>query len=204
MRSASYLECVFDPSIAIAPAAILNISAPRLSEHSSFEVGIAYLKNSYQSHFYDYNGYTISNQDVTIDISQLKIPLGYRYQFRGGAIEPFIQAGITASFYLSVSTLWIMDEQYADGSTRYEENPVRLSLNSKQLGFYGGAGIMKKITPEIGGYLRFSAEANNGILRHYVNDDNLTNSVIINLQLSAGIYLWIPEASCILPLKVTG
>ena len=97
-----YLDGSFDGSSTLIIGLSLNAFAPGVSKRFSVQGEVLYSKSNYENIASNDNGTKTSH--VTIDLEQLKIPLGLRYTFPEKKITPYMNFGMSPTFNLSSSS----------------------------------------------------------------------------------------------------
>lgn len=183
-----HLHGDFDLANSFIPGIFLNFSSPRISEKSSFYIGLFYLNSTYKSiSSFPYFLGTNYNE-VEIKLEQLKIPIGYRYTFSKSKFKPYINLGISLTYNLSSSSWWIQKRvtpPFIDGGSEIIEifEGEALELDNNEVGFWGGFGVKKSISEKLEGFLELRIEQSSG------PDAVDEPKSITNFQFSLGIIL---------------
>lgn len=161
-----------------------TVSSPRLSERFSFESDLFYLNSTY----YDYEistSATATGRDyITIEIKQLKVPLGVKFTFPERRYTPYLMGGLSTTVHLESSSSWTREvESYNVVSTYFSES---VPINSNQVGLWGGIGLSRIITPRIDGVVELRYEQTDGVTPIALRSVGL-NSTVKNFQLLIGI-----------------
>lgn len=147
--SAGYPHLVGDYESFISPigGAIVDISSPRLTERLAFTGGAFFLKSSYYRYTQFTNGFvSISTNYVTIELEQLKMPIGIKYTFPERGLTPFINAGITNTINLKTTSQWI--NEFEANNRVHISTQEAMTIGRNELGFWGGVGVRKLIHPK--------------------------------------------------------
>ena len=160
-----------------------DVLFPRSSERFSFHGELLYLHPKYLLEKTVPNS-TITNV-VEIEASQLKIPLGARYTFRGNHVLPFINAGLSATFNLtSKSSLERYDRSTTPpGVMQYEEI---WNMKSNVLGLWGGVGVVTPLSEK----LELVAEVRYEAMQSLHKGSGATDAIysdVKNFQIALGI-----------------
>jgi hypothetical protein len=97
-----YLAGSFEGSSTLIIGLSLNAFAPGVSKRFSVQGELLYSKSNYENSAS--NGSGTKTSYVTIDLQQLKIPLGLRYTFPEKKFTPYLNFGISSTFNLSSSS----------------------------------------------------------------------------------------------------
>ncbi len=161
-----------------------DIFSPRLSERISFHSDLLYLS----SKFYNYSIYGVTSSSernyVTIELQQLKIPMGIRYTFPKREFTPYVNVGISTTIHLGSNSKWIQERE-SNGvvyTNRYEAIPIK----NRQVGLWGGLGAIKPINNKLNAFIEVRYEQTDGIIPFTVDWQDL-NSKISNLQVFIGL-----------------
>src|SRR5690606_36922518 len=86
--------------------------SPRISERFSFLVSALYSAPKYHSYTEIlYLGATTMHW-VDIELSHIKVPMGFRYTFPTRTITPYINVGLSTTFHLDSKSHWIERWEY--------------------------------------------------------------------------------------------
>lgn len=130
--------------------ATFDLSSPRLTERLSFHGAVMYLHPKYRM---DHTTGTSVTQ-VEIATNQIKIPVGFRYTFRGEPAAPYLNLGISSTFNFSSTSTW--DQKFRNGTSQYETNLWTMRTN--QMGLWGGVGIAISLNKYLGAFLEIRYE----------------------------------------------
>lgn len=161
-----------------------DILSPRLSERISFHSDFFYLTSKY----YNYNLYnsssSVERNYVTIELQQLKVPIGIRYTFPERKFTPYFNAGISGTIHLSSNSKWAQELE-SNSIVNTNENEA-LAIKNKQFGLWGGCGLLKSVNNKLNVFLELRYEQTDGIAPSSVDSQGLT-SKISNFQILIGI-----------------
>jgi hypothetical protein len=162
----------------------IDILSPRLSERISFHADLLYLTTKY----YNYTLYKISSSVernyVTIELRQLKIPIGIRYTFPKREFTPYFNAGMSSTIHLSSNSIWVQEVE--SNSVVNTNESEALTIGNKQFGLWAGCGVIKSINKKLNAFLELRYEQTDGIAPFSVDSQGL-NSKISNFQILIGI-----------------
>jgi Outer membrane protein beta-barrel domain len=163
----------------------LDILSPRLSERISFHGDLLYLTSKY----YNYNLFNISSYTetnyITIELQQLKIPIGFRYTFPKRNITPYFSIGISSTIHLSSNSKWIQEVE-SNGVVETYSNEA-LPIKENQLGLWGGCGVLKSISNKLNVFVELRYEQTDGVALNQINTQADLQSKITNFQILIGI-----------------
>jgi hypothetical protein len=158
-----YLEGDFEVSKSLMFGLSLDALSPRLSERVSVHADVFYLAPQY----YHYNqlsiGSTVQTNYVTIDLQQLKIPLGLRYTSPVRSITPFINAGLSSTLQLKSNTDWVQEIESNGVVEIYE--PAAYQITQNQFGVWGGGGLVRPISDKLSAFLELRYERSIGVAK---------------------------------------
>ncbi len=180
----NFLKTDFSNSNSLMFGATFDLSSPRWLEKISLTGGLFYFYSDYfmenTSKPYESN---IKNE-VTIEISQLKIPLGFRYTFPEKKITPYINIGGSFTAHLSSSAVWLEEREFFGKVTITETD---LEIGDHQFGYWGGVGFKVPIHNKMKAFFEFRYESNqsSSFEKVAVNEENSFE----NYQLIVGINL---------------
>jgi hypothetical protein len=156
----------------------LDILSPRLSERISFHGNLLYLTSKYHKYTLFNNSSSVERNYVTIELQQIKVPIGFRYTFPKRELTPYFNAGVAGTIHLSSNSIWIQEVE-SNSVVYTNENESRI-INNKQFGLWGGFGVLKTINSKLNAFLELRYEQTNGIR-------DFGESKISNFQLLIGI-----------------
>lgn len=165
----------------------VELKVPRLGERISFVGEVFYLNAKY--HLYKISTvqpYTYRD-DVTIEINEIKIPLGFRYSLPEKKITPFVNAGLTSIIHLNSGSLWIREAEA--GSYFETSRDEALEMKKNQLGIWGGIGAALSISKGLSAFLEVRYEQTDGVAGSSLRSLSTTKSTIQNLDILLGIRL---------------
>lgn len=163
----------------------VDVSSPRLSERFAFHSDLLYLTSKYYSYSLFSNSATTERNYVTIEMQQLKLPIGISYAFRGSRLTPYLNMGAAYTLNLRSDPEWIQEiEIEANGvvSTNRFEAP---SIEKNQLGVWAGFGLLRPINDRLSATVELRYERTNGISQGALETPLQSN--ITNFQVSIGI-----------------
>ncbi|MDN3641854.1 outer membrane beta-barrel protein [Lutimonas halocynthiae] len=179
LNNTEYLTSGFDYANSIMPGLYFDFLSPRIHERIAVHVGLAYLSSTYTSNS-KIESYTNERNYITMDLEQLKIPLGFKYVFSEKNITPYINLGISSTIILESSFSWIQELENNNVVQTYDRESIFIDDN--QLGFWGGIGIKKSIKNKLSGFIEMRYERTSGVSINIADSslhDNITNFQIL-------------------------
>lgn len=180
-----HLSGVFETSRSPMFGVSFEVRSPRLSERISFDGNLLYLTSKY----YNYNVFKYGSSTeinyVTIELQQLKIPVGICYNFPKRNFTPYFRLGISSTFHLGFNTNWIQEVESFNMVVTHSNEA--LAIKNSQFGVWGGSGLLRPISSKLNAFVEFRYEQTNGIAQNSVDPLAHFQSKIINFQLSIGI-----------------
>ncbi len=138
------------------------ISWPRSRDRVSMNVGAFYLNTKFRL----YNSISKTNGvdyfDAKIETKELKIPLGIQYKIPIDRLSPFLNVGISSSFYLDKSAKYILETENNNVVQTYEYE--LFNYNNLNLGLWVGLGAEYDISKKLNGIFEIRYEITNGIV----------------------------------------
>jgi hypothetical protein len=182
-----HLKGSFDVSKSPVIGLSFDILSPRLSERFSFHGDVLYIKSKYENVNIFTSYYSTERDYVTIELHQLKIPVGVRYTFPEKKITPYFNMGISTTLNLKSGSTWIqeLEGNFNDVFIRHDKDQA-LPIKGNQLGFWGGLGAIKSITKKLRAFVEVRYEQTNGTSYMSYRDEDL-RSKIQNFQITLGI-----------------
>lgn len=176
--SATYRQSL-SPLIGIS----LYIAAPRLSERFSFHSNVYFLTSKYYHYsLINYDNYALRNF-VTVNVSQIKIPVSICYTFPHKKITPFINVG--ASHTVNLKHKSVLFQETETGNIIVASKGDAFWTSSGQLGIWGGLGFIRSLNKKYDSFIEFRYEQTKGLISIYHNPD--LSSSVANVQVVLGI-----------------
>ena len=151
----------FSPSKTVFGGLGMDISSPRSNDKLFVSLEAFYVKSTYQGYYESpYNGDQM-RQDIYLNVSFLKIPLGFRFNFRGTSNTPYFRLGIAQSFILTRSDRTLQDRVASNGVVQSDELVGGYRFKNP-LGIWGAVGYQKSISSRIAIFGEFRFERYNG------------------------------------------
>jgi hypothetical protein len=139
----------------------IDLLFPRTNERWSLHSDILFTKSGYDSYNEKTLFGTTTKNWATIDMTQLKIPIGIRYTIQGKKVSPFFNAGLSETFTMSSSSDWT--QTVFHGTYSNTDRDEALAISKTQPGFWGGAGLMTSFGKAVNAYIEFRYEKTDGI-----------------------------------------
>jgi hypothetical protein len=180
--SSKHLAGSFEASRAPVAGIFLDIGSPRLSERFSFHTGLIYLNSTYYKFSILDNTMQTYRNYVTIDLTQLKLPLGIKYTLPQKKYTPYLNGGIASTIQLESKSLWT--QEFEAGGIVGTEEGEGLAIKNSQFGFWGGCGVQRHIHKKITSFIELRYEMTGGISP---NTQGVLSSTITNFQIFVGL-----------------
>ena len=136
-----HLEGVLEVSRSPVIGISMDILSPKLSERISLHGDLLYVTSNYYNYTILSNGSFTQRNYVTIELHQLKIPMGIRYTFPKRNFTPYLNIGISNTIHLKSNSIWIQEVE--SNNVVATNKTDALSIEKNQLGLWGGFGILK-------------------------------------------------------------
>lgn len=162
-----------------------QVLSPRVSERFSFHFSALYSFPKYYG-FYQTSrmGPTIRNY-VTIELPQLKVPVGFRYTFPKRSFTPYFNAGVSSTIQLNASSNWIREWELGGLVETFEQEA--LPIEKYQFGAWAGAGVLRSLNENLTAFAEVRYEQTDGIAGRALDSQTQLKSTIKNIQLVFGI-----------------
>lgn len=151
----------------------LDIQSPRISERFSFTGNVLYTPTSFYR-FFENSSPTTRNY-ITIKLHQVELPIGFRYTFPAKNITPFLNLGVVNTQHIKFNSIWTQ-EVLVNGVVITNEGEA-LIIKKWQLGFWGGIGATKTLTPKLNASFELRYTMTNGISPFYVGSGELRSGI---------------------------
>ena len=89
-----FTDVTFSPSYSVIAGAGLELSSPRIFDRLFFSADVWYHKSFYQAYEKIPFAGNIRHQDIFVDVSYVRIPVGFKYNFRN-INTPYIKMGMS-------------------------------------------------------------------------------------------------------------
>jgi len=167
--------------------ASLDVLSPRLSERISFHADFLYLASTYYKYSqYSDNNFSDYRNYATIQLQQLKIPIGIRYTFPKRNFTPYLNVGVSSTIRLSSNSKLIQEVKFNSVVSTNENEAV--PIRNAQFGLWGGCGVLKSLTDKFSAFVELRYEQTGGIAEpHLANSNQELHSKVSNYQLLIGI-----------------
>jgi hypothetical protein len=179
-----YLAGAYEVSKSPMVEISLEVFSPRISERISFYSDILYLTSTYYNYSIVNNISSTERNYVTIELQQLKIPIGFRYTFPKREFTPYVSMGMSSTIHISSDAKWVQEVESNNVVKTNEKEAV--TIKNTQLGLWGGFGVIKNVNQKINAFVELRYEQTNGIAPFTVNSSDL-KSKITNFQVLIGI-----------------
>ena len=148
----------------------VEFASPRLSERIALRADMILYNDKFtsyvrtQAYFHDTRYFT------TIDITQLKIPVGLCYYFRLNKYTPYINLGASATFQIKSDYRLLIEDNHSGVVTSYTTK--KLLDPRTQGGVWGIVGVERAISKKLAGYVEFRSGESFGF---YVKSPGLSS-----------------------------
>jgi hypothetical protein len=184
-KEVEYLTKGFDGSNSIMPGLYFDFLSPRIHERVAFHISIFYLSSKFVSFSTVESISSIYRNDVTIELDQLKFPMGIKYTFLEKNFAPYFNLGFSYTYFLKASSLWIQERERNNIVTTFINND--LNIGNSHIGFWGGVGFKKSIVNGLNGFLEIRYERTTGDFTFPISIVKRIENSIVNFQLLVGI-----------------
>ena len=183
-----YLAKSFDPSTLPMIGISFDLIAPRINERVSFHGDLLYTSSKYKGFREVENSLTTDRNYSTIELQEMKIPMGFRYVFPEKKITPYFNLGISTTFNLGIHSTLIKETEYIASHTVITTQKEALTdIRGYQLGFWGGLGLMKSVNKKLKAFIEVRVEQTNGLSKYASSKIGQLDSRLLNLQVMVGI-----------------
>jgi hypothetical protein len=178
----SHLLGSFETAISPTVGLSATLLSPRLSEHFAFQAAAIFMRTKYYNYKYVDRGSSTKIDYVTIDLQQLKLPIGFQYVFFERTFTPYLMAGPSFTLHVASNSTWI--QELESGNLVRTQEGEALSIKSSQFGVWAGIGISRNIHHKLSAYTELRYEQTRGIASSIYPD---LRSNISNFQVNLGI-----------------
>lgn len=180
-----YLDGTFSTSKTPLAGLSLDITSPRLNERLSFHADFFYLNSKYYLYSITNTSSSITHDYISIELQQIKVPIGIRYTFPEKAITPYFNVGASNTVNINSSSSWIREIESGNTVNTYTNDALDITRN--QLGFWGGIGVLKSVSGNQNAFIELRYEQTNGITQQVIQQQQYLKSSIMNVQILFGI-----------------
>jgi len=167
----------FQPSTTLMIGTGVEVALPQLRDNLRATLDLQYANSFYQGYYEGIVAGNIVREDVTLDVSFLKIPVGLKYNLKEDGNTPYVRAGILWVNILSDTGLSIQESEFAGvvNTSIYKDN--YLTKNPKA--FWFGLGYTKKVTSRLKVFAEGRFEIGEGFFGTPVVNDSRMNSLSV-------------------------
>lgn len=165
----------------------LDVLSPRLSERISFHSDILFSTSRYYNFILFSNGSYTARNYLTVELQQLKIPIGIRYTFPQRNFTPYFNVGLSSTIHLNSSSSLVQEIESNQVVNTYESDAFDIKGN--QLGLWGGFGMLKSINSKLNAFVELRYEQTDGITQYSLDHQAGLTSQITNFQVLIGVRL---------------
>lgn len=165
----------FSPSHTVIGAMGFDLSSPRVFDRIFLSVEAWYVKSFYQAYQEGpFNG-DMRYQDIFLDASYLKIPVGFRYNFLHESNTPYVKAGFSLSVVNDVMVRTVEEKETAAGVIYTNERYDGYVFRSPR-SIWIGIGYDKTVIRKLRVFAELRFETGSGFIgTHIQSFSNLTN-----------------------------
>jgi hypothetical protein len=163
----------------------LGISSPKLSERISFHADAFFTRSKYHNFRLVEESTSTRRNYTTIEVEQLKLPLGFRYTFPDRKFRPYVNAGLSNTFHLSSGSSWVLERESNNAVETFQQEALQVGKN--QLGIWGGLGVLTLINHKFNAFFELRYEQTEGLSGGLLEYQDAANSKIRNIQILIGI-----------------
>lgn len=154
------LAGTYNSEVNIMPGLFFDFTFQKINERFSLHTGAFILKSTYETLIIYETGPNSYRNDITLELKQIKIPVGIRYNFPDRNITPFINAGLSTTIPVETNSLWIQERE-GDGTIETTES-IAFKINEPRIGYWAGLGIKKKLLKNLTGFSEIRYEFTEG------------------------------------------
>lgn len=157
-----YNHISFSPSYSVMVGAGLELSSPRIFDRLFFTADLWYHKSFYQA--YDKGPFAgnIRHQDIFVDVSYLKIPVGFKYSFRN-TNTPYIKMGMSFTALNGITVRTWEEVETPDG-TVYGNEKFGGYIVKDPKGIWGALGYDRVLYRKYRMFAEFRYERGEGFI----------------------------------------
>ncbi len=115
-----FTDVTFSPSYSVLAGAGLELSSPRIFDRLFFSADVWYHKSFYQAYEKIPFAGNIRHQDIFVDVSYMKIPIGFKYNFRN-INTPYIKMGMSFTAINNIEIKTWEEVEAPDGAVYGDE-----------------------------------------------------------------------------------
>lgn len=134
----------------------VDFLSPRINESMSIRTGVSFTHPKYYGYNQYWSGSTLNTNYVTLDVSQLKIPVGVSWRILAGKYRPYLVGGLMNTIRIDSYTQWV-NEAETNGVLEVTEQDAA-SVNGYQIGYWAGLGVLREVSGSMDGFLEIRYE----------------------------------------------
>lgn len=161
----------------------VDLSSPALFDRLFFTAEIWYSKPFYQGYYEGQYSGTLLREDFLLDVTYLRIPIGFRFNFMGGANTPYMKTGLSFSRLPNYNFRTIDEAELPDGtiySEGVDDDSYFVKTNTRRL--WMGIGYSAQVN-RIQLFAELRAETGDG----FIGDAVDSKSKITEFNILGGI-----------------
>jgi hypothetical protein len=168
----------FSPSQTIIGGISADLSSPRIFDRFFFSVEAWYVKSFYQAYSEaPFNG-NMRYQDILIDVSYLKIPIGFRYNFFHENSTPYVKGGLALAIVNDITVTTSEDNVTPVGDVYSYEYYDQFEIRSPR-SLWLSVGYNKTIARKLRGFVELRYESGTGFIGTGIQSVSKLNSFSI-------------------------
>ncbi len=168
-------DVTFSPSNTVIGGIAADFSAPRVFDRIFLSLEVWYISSFYQAYAEGpYNG-TMRYQDIFLDVSYFKIPIGIKYNFLKAGNTPYIKAGFSLSVVNEISVRTFEEKETPDGTVYSNEHYLDYVFRSPR-SLWAGVGYEKAITRKLRLFGELRYETGSGFIGTHIQSFSKLNS----------------------------
>lgn len=134
----------FNTSNTVTGGLGVELSSPRIFDRIYLTIDFSYVKCFYQAYYEYEDGYEFVREDITMDLTSIKMPIGFRYNFMKDTNTPYIKAGLLMSF-LTQSDITLNQERELFGEiTTISQSDAVTELQKVPKGYWVSVGYNRR------------------------------------------------------------
>jgi hypothetical protein len=162
----------FDISKTVIGGISLDLSSPRVYDKLFLTIEGWYFKSVYIGK--DYRSSML--QDITIDVSSIRMFVGVRYNFLHESSTPFIKLGVSGTITQDLDLKSIVENENSIGQVFYDDALSGNYFEKKVRGYWFGAGYDQLVVGKMKAFVEFRLERADAYFGTPITPDSKLNS----------------------------
>jgi hypothetical protein len=163
----------------------VDFLTPRISQRLMFHAGLFYHRSKRHASGAGNVGTDLESHDITMELNRLAIPAGLKYFFPGRTIKPYLNGGVIVTMNPKPKGRWLSEIETTQGTERNETSTFLIV--KQHIGFWGGVGISKKISPICDMFLEARVSQTNEAVSVFKDYSGNVGTSVRNVELMLGI-----------------